>query len=126
MSDTVLEITTTVTEMVIGDGSGKTIVEVSTPVVELLTIGIQGPSGPPGPAGPTGAQGPPGPSGGGFNHTQSLAAAEWIINHNLGFRPAVEILGVGGNEVEAHVLHMSINQVRVYFTAAFAGSARCV
>lgn len=73
-----------------------------------------------------GIQGPPGASGAGFVFSQPTPATEWVINHNLGFRPAVEIIDAGGNEVDAEVQHISVNQARVYFNAAIAGEARCV
>lgn len=73
-----------------------------------------------------GTQGPPGASGAGFVFTQASPATEWVINHNLGFRPSVEIIDTGGNEVDAQVLHVSVNQARVYFNTATAGEARCV
>lgn len=71
-----------------------------------------------------GAQGPPG--GTAFEHVQPSPAAEWIINHNLGLEPNVEVLSVGGAVVDADVLHVSTNQVRVYFASAQAGRARCL
>jgi hypothetical protein len=73
-----------------------------------------------------GVPGPPGPSGAGFIHTQSSPATEWIVNHNLGFKPVTEVFDVGGNAVEVQVLHISDNQLRIYLTAARAGLARCV
>lgn len=73
-----------------------------------------------------GIQGPPGASGAGFVFTQSSPAAEWVINHNLGFKPAVMIFDAGGSEVEAEVLHISVNQARIYFSVSLAGFARCV
>lgn len=73
-----------------------------------------------------GTQGPPGSSGAGFVHTQSATATEWIVNHNLGFNPAVEVINTGGVPGVADVLHMSINQVRIYFAVPTAGQARCV
>lgn len=65
-------------------------------------------------------------SGTSFLHTQGSPATEWIINHNLGFKPSVEIIDTGGREVETDVLHISVNQVRIYFLTAMAGEARCV
>ena len=73
--------------------------------------------GPPGPQGPPGEVSPP------VVFTQSSASAEWIINHNLGFWPFVTIHGVGGNEVDAEVANVSLNQVRVLFSQPTAGSA---
>lgn len=68
----------------------------------------------------------PGGTGGGvarFTHVQGTAAAEWIINHNLGVRPAVTVLGDGGGEVWAEILHLDPNQLRIYFDAPATGSA---
>lgn len=74
--------------------------------------------------------GPPGQdaSSGAFSHRhdQADAAAEWIVNHNLGRQPAaIAVLSPGGRLVGADVLHMSANQFRVYFTTPQAGTARC-
>lgn len=74
-------------------------------------------------AGPKGADGS---SAAAHVHTQSVAADTWIINHNLGYEPVVQIISVGGVEMEANIVHMSTNQTRVYFAAAQAGRARCV
>lgn len=75
-----------------------------------------------------GDPGPPGQDGVAvrYVHAQASAAAEWIVNHNLGARPAVTVLSVGGVEVEAQIVHASDNQVRVLFAAPFAGSALCL
>lgn len=61
-----------------------------------------------------------------FEHVQTDPSDEWIINHNFGVRPSVSVLSVGGVEMEAQVVHMSVNQVRIYFASAQAGRARCV
>lgn len=77
--------------------------------------------------------GVPGKDGGGggatstYQHTQSVAAASWNVNHNLGRWPsAVTVLSSGGVEVEADVIHLSINQLTINFSAAFAGLARII
>lgn len=71
--------------------------------------------------------GAPGPAGAGVSylHTQSSAAAEWIVNHNLGFKPAAAVLDSGGSEVLAEVIHVSTNQLRVYFASPQIGTVRC-
>jgi hypothetical protein len=90
------------------------VVEVLVPspvsVVEVLIPGPQGPGG----------------SGSAFTFTQASAATTWTINHNLGVRPVVTVLSVGGMEVEAEVTHTSINQTVVNFVTATAGTARLV
>ena len=70
-----------------------------------------------------GAPGIPGtPGSTGITFTQGSAATEWIINHNLGYRPSASIFTTGGVRVEAEILHISVNQLRVYFAAIMAGS----
>lgn len=91
----------------------------SCPDVVRVTV----PSGPsvvrvaiPGPPGPTGASA--------YVHQQQAAATTWTINHNLGVKPAVELLNTGSQEIEGDVIHTSVNQTVVTFTSAVAGLAR--
>lgn len=48
MSNTVLEVTRQVNELVVNPGAQQTVLEVQQQTVQLLTIGIQGPPGPSG------------------------------------------------------------------------------
>lgn len=73
-----------------------------------------------------GPQGPPGTAGGGHEHVQSVLSDEWIVNHNLGYQPAVVVRNAGGQQVWAQVVHMSVNQYRVYPSPAMTGTARGV
>lgn len=61
-----------------------------------------------------------------FVYTQSTPATTWTINHNLGFRPSVELLDSGSQEIDADVSHPSINQTIVTLKAATAGLARLI
>lgn len=70
-----------------------------------------------------GLQGPAGGSSARYTHTQSATSATWTVNHNLGFRPQVEVLSPGGVQVEAAVQHMSDNQTVITFTTAQTGQA---
>lgn len=72
------------------------------------------------------AVGAPGASGPSHVHTQSSPSATWVINHNLGFKPAVALVTVGGVEMFADVVHTNSNQVTVLFVQPTAGTARCV
>jgi len=67
-----------------------------------------------------------GPSGGsgGFTHYQPTAASQWIVNHNLGFRPSVEIMDSASQEIEGDVFHPSPNQTIINLNPATAGLAR--
>jgi len=77
-------------------------------------------------AGPQGVPGPSGDSASGFNFTQGVADTSWVINHNLGYRPVVDVFTVGGVIMLAEVVHVSNNQVLVTLNTAQTGSARLV
>ena len=74
-----------------------------------------------------GLQGDTGPSGlaARYEHSQPIAATPWIVNHNLGYRPQVQAVTVGGVALLAEVLHNSANQAFVYFDLPTAGLAIC-
>ena len=79
------------------------------PAIDIQAIGLRGQSG----AGAT-------------VYEESFVGLDtWIVNHNLGRKPAaVQILTPGGAEVLAEVLHISDNQLRVFFVQPFTGSVR--
>ena len=86
------------------------------PVIDVVVTPGQGPAGPPGPAGGAAR----------YIHVQSSAATPWIVNHNLGVRPVVDIVDAGGSQVLAEIIHISSNQVNVYFATPATGQAICV
>ena len=105
---------------VTGDAAPQVVItEVATNVVVLqmpaapavVQVAVEGPQGPAG-------------SAVSYTHTQASAASTWTINHNLGFRPSVELLSTGSQEIEGDVVHTSTNQTVVTFTSAVAGFAR--
>jgi hypothetical protein len=49
----------------------------------------------------------------------------WVVNHNLGYRPSVNALSVGGVAMLAEVVHASANQALVYFDSPTSGLAVC-
>jgi hypothetical protein len=71
-----------------------------------------------------GNQGLPGATGAGVNFVQSTAASVWTINHNLGYRPSVEVFSAAGEEVEPEITHPTVNQTVINCTPPLAGSAR--
>ena len=86
--------------------------------------------GPPGETGPQGEQGEPGPQGpagtlegAAYLHNQGVAAAVWVIQHNLGWYPNVTVVDSGGSTVEGDVTAASINQLQLTFSGAFTGVA---
>jgi len=68
--------------------------------------------------------GPQGPAGAGYLHQQTSSSTTWTINHNLGFRPAVELFDSGSQEIEGDVSHPSTNQAIITVNPATTGSAR--
>ena len=69
--------------------------------------------------------GPQGPAGGvSYIHQQATPSSSWVINHNLGYRPAVELLDAGSQEIDGEVAHPSVNQTVVTLNPATAGLAR--
>jgi len=60
----------------------------------------------------------------GFTYTQATPAAVHTINHGLGYRPSVELLNAGGQEVSGEVLHPTVNQTIVTVNPPIALSAR--
>ena len=61
-----------------------------------------------------------------FEQVFSSAASIWTVNHNLGYRPNVQVLTLGGLEIEALVQHTSVNQAVVHFSSAQTGRVRCI
>lgn len=60
-----------------------------------------------------------------YLHQQSTEADQWIVNHNLGYRPSIEVLSLGGEKILAEVLHVSENQTIVYWSVPKIGFVRC-
>jgi hypothetical protein len=59
-----------------------------------------------------------------YVHNQPTASTNWTISHNLGFKPSVELLNTGSQEIEGDVVHQSTNVCQVYFSTPIAGFAR--
>lgn len=93
---------------------GSTTVSEPRKAVTKITVGKQGPPGAPGTSPPR------------FTFVQSVANATWTVNHNLGYKPHVSVLSVGGLEMLAEVLHASDNQVLVLFDSPKLGSVLCL
>lgn len=81
-------------------------------VIEASAPGPQGPAGPPGSS-----------TGGIYVHTQASASSEWVVNHNLGRTVIATVYDSGGAEIEANVVQVTTNQLRVYLTSAITGTA---
>lgn len=86
-----------------------TVTEGDTTVVTITTAGPQGPSGVVA-----------------FVHIQTSPSTTWTINHNLGFRPSVELLDSGSQEIDGAIAHPTTNQTVVTLNPATAGLARLI
>lgn len=89
-------------------------VRVVPQVIGQLRVG----GGVPGPPGQNGS------SGAGFTFYQNTPSETWLINHNLGFYPSVDLFNTGGMEILGEVVNTSVNQTIVNYNGAIAGSAR--
>jgi hypothetical protein len=61
---------------------------------------------------------------GSYTHVQASASTSWVVNHNLGFEPSIQVRNTGGVVVGCRVQHVSLNQAVISFNVATAGSAR--
>ena len=104
---TSVNVTTVSNTITVTDSGSNTVVAV--PVTSTVTATTAGPQG---------------PAGVGYLHQQTSASTTWTINHNLGFRPAVELFDSGSQEIEGDVAHPSINQAIITVNPSTAGSAR--
>ena len=86
------------------------VVEPEQPVAALVAAGEQGPAG---------------ASSASYQHNQASAAETWIVNHNLGYRPAVSAYSVGSQLMLANIIHASLNQAQILFDGPVAGYATC-
>ena len=85
-----------------------------------------GPTGPEGPAGPSGPPGPPGPQGpphATYVFTQSSPSASWVVVHNLGRYPAVQVVDSGGSMIVPDVHFDTANQITLMFGSPTSGKA---
>jgi len=111
---TIIEEVTRVAIVTAAEVRSVTVVEAAA--VGVVAIAEQGPVGPPGTGG----------AATGFEQTFPSPALTWLVNHNLGKYPLVTVLTSGGAEVEAEIVHASLNQFTVYFAAPLAGRVRCL
>jgi len=87
--------------------------------IEFLRSGIPGAKGDKGDSGNGGGSVTP------FVHSQNSPSPAWTVNHNFSRYPAaVSVLSIGGVEVEASVINISVNQLLVEFSSPQTGSVR--
>ena len=109
--------------VVVKEEVSKIFVLKETEIIAVSDVGKKGDKGDKGDQGNPGVAGPTSPS---YEHIQSSASSSWNVNHNLGFKPILQIYDSGGNVVEAEILHISTNLAIVYFAFTMSGVARCI
>lgn len=58
-----------------------------------------------------------------FIYIQNSASDHWVIAHNMRKRPSVSIVDTAGTVVVGDVVYIDDNNVELYFSAPFSGSA---
>ncbi len=57
-----------------------------------------------------------------YKHEQGAALRVWRVTHNLGTIPAaVAVIDSGNNVVHGGVVHLSVNEFELHFSAPFSG-----
>lgn len=107
---TTVNITEVTNTVIVTENGSSTVVTV--PVTNTVTAITQGPQGPAGAAA--------------FVYQQTSPATTWVINHNLGYKPSVELLDSGSQEIDGEISHPSDNQTVVTLNPASAGLARLI
>ncbi len=60
-----------------------------------------------------------------YEHVQSVASANWTIQHNLGKKPNISVYDDEGREQLVNVEHLSNNVAHINWSQPTAGSAIC-
>ena len=60
-----------------------------------------------------------------YRHVQTIATEVWIVGHNLGKYPTVAVVDSSGAQVIGDLFYISLNQIRLTFSAAISGEAYC-
>lgn len=98
--------------------------------VVIGPAGSPGPEGPPGGQGAAGPEGPPGPagpagSGNSVRVNQTSPSASWVIPHELGKSPIVQVFTTAGEQIDADV-YASDTQVSVMFAQPTTGFVQLI
>jgi hypothetical protein len=104
----------------------RIIVDPKGPYVQIVGSGPIGPNGVPGPPGPQGLPGVPGPPGDGSafkEHIQTDLSNSWIIDHNLGFKPNIDLFNEAGLPIDAFIIHHSVNRAEAQMLTPRLGRA---
>jgi len=125
-SPKIIEVDTAPINLSVIEAADSKIVEISTnplnievtipttpEVVQIVAVGPQGPAGPTGPQGAAG-------SGTFFRYDNSVPNGTWIVSHNLGRVPNVQVFSTLGELIYPDLVVTS-STITVTFAAATAG-----
>jgi 3-oxoacyl-ACP reductase-like protein len=63
-----------------------------------------------------------------YTHTQSTPSTTWLVSHNLGHKPVVDVWvdynGTQEKILPYSIIHINDNIMQVVFTTAYTGAAR--
>jgi hypothetical protein len=90
-----------------------------------VTLEVVGEVGPRGIQGIQGEVGPPGPPPVFYRHHQTSASAQWLVDHNLSYPPAITVVDSAGTVLIADVVYIDDFHVQIDFSAPTAGYAYC-
>lgn len=65
-----------------------------------------------------------GQAGASYVHVQFTPSTVWTMAHNLGFKPSIQLLNSGSQEIVGDVLHLSANVATATFNQPISGFAR--
>lgn len=60
-----------------------------------------------------------------YRHIQAIPAAEWTVQHMLGFKPNIQLFDDAGREIDGAISHESNNVLKVSFIRPVAGEGYC-
>lgn len=58
-----------------------------------------------------------------YEHTQSIPAKIWEVQHNLNKKPSATVTDSAGNKVIGEVIYIDNNNLELHFSAQFSGIA---
>ena len=92
--------------------------------VSIISALAAGPRGLPGLQGDPGEQGEPGSAANTVTFTQDTPSDTWVIEHNLGKYPNVVVINSAGDRLVGVTEDQDLNNLTIYFSAAFSGIAQ--
>lgn len=94
------------------------------PSVVIKRDGVPGSQGVQGTQGIQGIQGTPGSQGSRYTHIQSQASSSWMVIHNLGVQPNVQVSDSNNEVVNTEIKHLDISTCLITFNVPMLGSAQ--